>query len=128
MQGAEKFVGKWRLDTARSEFQYGIVPRKGELLIEPLAVGLRIRLEMEGARGTPIVVDGVWGEGETPKRTLKVADERTIHQTAIAASGTKTTTRRELSENGDTQTVIDEGAEPDGEPWRNTWVFARIWD
>ncbi len=128
MHGAEKFVGKWRLDTARSEFQYGIVPRKAEMLIEPLAVGLRIRLELEGARGTPIVVDGVWGEGESEKRSMKLAGERTLLQTAIAASGAKTTTRRELSEDGEIQTVIDEGAEPEGEAWRNTWVFVRIWD
>ncbi len=127
MQGAERFFGRWRLDTERSEFQYGIVPRQGEMLIEPVAEGLRIRLELEGGRGTPIVVDGVWSSdaGAEQPRTLTVADEHMLHQTATAASGAKVTSRRELSEDGETQTVIDEGAEPDGEPWKNTWVFVR---
>ena len=91
MQGAERFFGKWQLDIERSEFQYGIVPRQGEMLIEPVADGLRIRLDMEGARGTPIVVDGVWTSDAGPeqRRTLTVAGERTIHQTATAASGAK---------------------------------------
>lgn len=124
MQPVHRFLGVWTLDPARSQYQYGDVPRSLTLTIEPREGALHLRMDIVGSLGTPVTMDGLWPLGEGEKNATEVLDERTLVHRLKQGGRVTSVMRRELSEDFATMTVRHDGEADDG-PWTNVSVFVR---
>lgn len=124
----QAFLGEWTLDRGASRYEYGEVPRRAQLWLTVEDDAMRVRMVVEGSRGTPVTLDGLWPFAAGGDRESRVEAERSLVHTFRREGQVSSVMRRELSDDGQTLTTRHDGHDEDGQPWTNVSVFRRAPD
>lgn len=125
IEGVQAFFGEWNLDRGASRYEYGEVPRRAQLWLTLEDDAVRVRMVVEGSRGTPVTLDGLWPFAPGGDRESRVEGGQTLVQTFRREGQVSSVMRRELSDDGQTLTTRHDGHDEDGQPWTNVSVFRR---
>jgi hypothetical protein len=131
-----RFLGTWKVNTAKSEFSPGPAPK--ELTVTFAQDGDQIRRTTEGVNGEgqPIKTDSsikwdgqdhpVTNPDGTPMTVaVKMVDDNTVEYTVKMNGKVTTTGRAVLSKDGKTVTSTETGVNAKGEKVRNVVVSER---
>lgn len=121
----QAFFGEWELTPAASRYEYGEVPRRARLWLSPAEGAIRVRMIVEGSRGTPVTIDGLWPLAPGGERETSVEEQTLVH-TFRQDGEVLSVMRRTLSEDRQTLTTRHEGKDEDGQSWTNVSVFQRV--
>ena len=134
-QGADPFVGNWRLNAAKSTYSPGPAPKTATTMIEAAGKGYRFTVRQELPSGpaqwsfttnldgmdAPVTgnspnADAIAGKRVSPT-TLELVNKKggkvTVTQTQV------------VSADGKTRTVTTKGSNPAGQPVNNVAVFEK---
>lgn len=128
-------IGAWRFDASASIYESGPAPRESTRVFE--RIGDKIRFFHTGiaANGQPFRTEYTAGydgrdypvTGSTRYDTVsqKMIDARTVELIFRLRGEITVAARRVISPDGTQMTVIAEGKNPDGSPFRNVLVYRR---
>jgi hypothetical protein len=132
----DAFLGVWRIIPAESRYELGSPPREavyeidrdGEWLLFSgrwtAADGRRLEMSFAGVPdGEPHAYDD---PAVADTLTTTLVDARTLDTTVTKDGRMTAVGRRVLSEDGATLTVTQSGTTPDGRPFANVSVYARV--
>ena len=135
-QSSDPFVGTWTLNTAKSKYTPGPVPKEQTTVYEAAGPGYKVTVKSAPASGAPqswtytTNLDGkeVKVTGNNPNADALVGkriDARTIE--FVNSKGGKETTRQHnvVSADGKTRTVTTTGVDGQGQKVNNVAVFEK---
>jgi hypothetical protein len=130
---ADKQVGTWKLNVAKSKYSPGPAPKEGTLKVESEPNGLKITIHGTDAEGKPVHMefspkyDGkdvpVTGMPGTDTISMKKIDDYTIEAVSKKAGKPLVTTRTVVSKDDKTRTTTQKGTNAKGEKVNNTIVY-----
>ncbi|PYV39963.1 MAG: hypothetical protein DMG06_21630 [Acidobacteria bacterium] len=133
--GADRQVGTWILNVAKSKYNPGPAPKSGTLKIEAQENGLKFTIDGIDAEDKPIhfefapKYDGkdypATGLPTADTIALKRVDANTIEAVAKKAGKVVTTTRSTVSKDGKTRTTTQTGKNAMGLDLNNTMVYEK---
>jgi len=131
--GADRQVGTWTLNVAKSKYSPGPAPKSGTLKIEAQENGLKVTLDGIDAEGKATHVefapkyDGkdypATGLPNADTISLSRIDTNTIEALAKKEGKVVMTTRSVVSKDGKTRTTTQTGKNPMGQDVNNTVVY-----
>jgi hypothetical protein len=134
-QAADKNVGTWKLNLAKSKYIPGPAPYEGTLKIEPETNGRKFTIHGLDAEGKPVDFefsprfDGkdyrVTGLPEAETIVLKRINANTIETVTKKGGKPVMTTRSVVSKDGKTRTSTQKGTNAKGETVNNTMVYEK---
>jgi hypothetical protein len=134
-QAADKQVGTWKLDVAKSKYSPGPAPKEGTLKIEAQADGLKITIDGIDAEGKTVHMefspkyDGkdypTTGMPGADSISLKKISDHTIEAVSKKDGKPMITTRSVVSKDGKTRTTSQTGKNAKGQDVKNTLVYDR---
>jgi hypothetical protein len=134
-QAADKQVGIWKLDVAKSKYSPGPPPKESTLKIEAEADGLKFTVDSTDAEGKPIhyelspKYDGkdypVTGNPNADSISLKKINDYTIETVSKKGGDPVMTIRSVVSKDGKTRTSTYKGKNAKGQDVNNTTVSIR---
>jgi hypothetical protein len=132
---ADPAVGTWKLNTAKSKYQPGPMPKSNTITISSAANGLHVVAKGEDAAGKPTGIeytatfDGkdapVKGAPAYDMVTLKRVDANTTEQIRKKEGKTVQTMTRKVSADGKTMTVTTRGKDESGRTINTVAVYDR---
>lgn len=129
------FIGRWEMDPAANEYEFGAPPVKGLYIIEPQGAGYLVTMQWTSVDGKEHemayegIADGEWYPvPATPGLTMSMSRDgaRTLISEAKSGDVSVAYGRRELDEVGDTMTIYQSGTSPDGKAYTNKSIYTRL--
>jgi len=135
-QTKDPFVGSWRLDTAKSKYSPGPMPKSQTTTYEASGPGYRVSVKSEPASGAAqqwsytTALDGKEGPitGNNPNADMvavKRIDANTLESVNKKGGKVTTTQRNVISADGKTRTVTTTGMDGQGQKVNNVAVFTK---
>lgn len=131
----DQAIGAWRFDSAASTYESGPAPRESTRVFARSGDKIRFLHTGIAADGQPFrteytaAYDGrdypVTGSTRYDTVSQKMIDARTVELTFRLRGEITVTARRVISPDGKQMTVLAEGKNPDGSPFRNVLVYRR---
>ena len=126
-------IGTWKLNTAKSKYNPGPMPKSNTITITAVASGLHVVAKGEDAAGKPTGIeytatsDGkdspVKGAPAYDTTSLKRVDANTTEQTRKKEGKTVQTVTRKVSADGKTMTVTTRGKDEKGRTLNTVAVY-----
>lgn len=131
MPSAEGFLGTWVLVPASCNFDLGAPPRDGRYRIERAGEGLKVSMKWADHAGTvransfEAVPDGRLypGDGGIDALSMVLTEDDVLDTLAYRDGEVMMVTRRVLSQDQRTMTVLMSGRRADGSLWENRAVY-----
>ena len=135
-QTPEPIVGTWRLDTAKSTYKPGPVPKSTTIVVEAEGKGIKVAVDSVNADGSPLK----WGfssvrDGKTESPVTGNPSFDTVVTTRESANaGTNTykkggkvvmTTKVAVAADGKSMTVTTTGTDPKGQAVHNVGQYTK---
>ena len=134
-QGANRRIGTWHLNVAKSTYSPGPAPKSQVLTIEAAGAGEKVTSELVSATGAKTVsvytanYDGkpypITGSETADTVTLKRVDANTSERTDSKGGKAVQTFSRVVSKDGKTMTVTIKGTNAQGQAVNNVVVFEK---
>ena len=134
-QGANRRIGTWHLNVAKSTYSPGPAPKSQVLTIEAAGAGEKVTSELVSATGAKTVsvytanYDGkpypITGSEIADTVTLKSVDANTSERTDSKGGKAVQTFIRVVSKDGKTMTVTIKGTNAQGQAVNNVVVFEK---
>ena len=131
----DPFVGSWKLDPTQSRYEFGTPPQSGSYRIEPNDTGYLVTMDWVDAAGKDFhqtytaVPDGIeYHYANSPAvdaMSMTRVDDRTLNSEAFKSGKRIAYGRRVLSEDGQTMTIVQSGATPQGTEFNNLSVYLK---
>ena len=128
-------VGTWKLNTAKSRYRPGPVPKANLITIVAVENGLKVSGQGTDAAGKPtsinytVTYDGkdkpVTGSPDYDATSGKRIDANTTELTRKKEGKMVQTATRKISADGKTMTVTSRGKTPSGKPLNNVAVYEK---
>jgi hypothetical protein len=128
-------VGTWKLNTAKSSYVPGPMPKSNTVTITAVANGVHVVAKGEDATGKPTGIDytatydgkdaSVKGAPAYDAVSVKRVDANTSEQTRKKEGKTVQTVTRKISADGKTMTVTTRGKDENGRTLNTTAVYDR---
>jgi endonuclease YncB( thermonuclease family) len=132
---ADPAVGTWKLNTAKSKYVPGPLPKANVIVITAAGSGLHVVAKGEDAAGKPTGIDytatfdgkdvTVKGAPAYDTTSLKRVDANTTEQTRKKEGKTVQTATRKISADGKTMTVTTRGKDESGRTLNTVAVYDR---
>jgi hypothetical protein len=126
-------VGTWKLNTAKSKYNPGPLPKSNTVTISATTGGLHVVAKGEDANGNPTGIDytatfdgkdaAVKGAPGYDTTSMKRIDANTTEQTRKKEGKTVQTVTRKISADGKTMTVTTRGKDESGRTINNVAVY-----
>lgn len=130
---ADPAIGTWKLNTAKSKYDPGPMPKSNMITITAAASGLHVVAKGEDAAGKPTGIDytatsdgkdsPVKGAPAYDTTSLKRVDANTTEQTRKKEGKTVQTATRKISADGKTMTVTTRGKDETGRTLNTVAVY-----
>ena len=131
--GADRQVGTWKLNVAKSKYSPGPAPKSGTLKVEAQENGLKVTIDGTDAEGKAIHIEFApkYDGKDYPATGMPNADtvsHKRINSSTIEALSKKEgkvvmTTKSVVSKNGKTRTTTQTGKSAMGQDVNNTIVY-----
>lgn len=134
MPSAEGFIGTWILDPSTCNFDLGNPPLGGRYTIAWAGQGLRVTMKWTDSSGQVVsdafeaIPDGRAYPGTgglVQALTMQLAADDVLDTVAYHGEEVLMITRRVLSQDRQTMTVLMSGKKADGSTWENRAVYRR---